>query len=257
LETIAKFLESSPKIPPEVEDVRAFLRDLSKHLKISSQARASSALRNFFDWGLRHHDFSPKLLESVSRPKVPKRLVRTIDEDDVFLLIQFLKTRPQPEQLLFELLYGSGLRISEALNLRPEHFEPQRRELRIRGKRGKWRRVPLTPNALAWLTETFASNDALWPRQINDRSLRRWVDQWSLQVPLSPSSGKLHPHQLRHAIATHLLNRGASLPQIQKFLGHARLSTTEIYTHVSQDEMVKAYDAAFPKIPVEEKGQKS
>jgi site-specific recombinase XerD len=228
--------------------LRAFVRESATRLAPSSQALASSALKNFLGWAEDQSSLVQKgLAHDVSRPRLARKLVRVLEEDDLPLLLKVVHESSSDEQLLFELLYGSGLRISEALTAQCENVEWATGFLKILGKGQKERRVPLTPRALELLTSK-KNQASLWPARTSARALRRWVETWGKKAALSEQTGRLHPHKLRHSIATHLLRRGARLPQIQKLLGHRSLSTTERYTHLKLEDLLRAYDKSFPRL---------
>ena len=230
--------------------LRAYLRELSTTLAPSSQALAASALRVYVQWRLDESDaaYTPHALKEIQRPKVPKKILRVADEEELILLAQALNARPESEQLLFELLYGSGLRISEALWVNRSAVDPEGL-LRVIGKRDKERRVPLTRKAHQLLDKSSATSP--WPAHTSVRTLRRWVEGWNGLFLGSgqPGEDRLYPHKLRHSVATHLLRRGAKLPEIQRLLGHSQLSTTERYTHLDIDDLIRIYDQSFPKGP--------
>lgn len=219
----------------EAESLHTFMRDLSKTLAPASQAQSASALSCFIKWLAEQNLADARLTKHIERPRVSKSLVKVMDEEDLPLLLRTLETRPLHEQLLFELLYGSGLRISEAWTVNLQKLNIQNAELQVTGKGRKTRKVPLTARALEIMSHPPSP---LWGPAKSVRTLRRWVESWGID---------LHPHKLRHSLATHLLRRGAKLPQIQKLLGHSSLSTTERYTHVSIEDLVRVYDQAFPK----------
>lgn len=244
LDVVRRLLGTTGGELPDREALQTYLRDLSQGTAPASQALHVSALRHYFGWRATAGDTAAAALRtSLLRPRVPKKLVRTLDEDDIALLLKTIAARPPAERLLFELLYGSGLRISEALTLKRTDVAPAEGVAYVRGKGEKTRKVPLTPGALK-LFETETFGDPLWGDVRDVRALRRWVETWG-QLTALPVD-RLHPHLLRHSIATHLIRRGAGLAQVQKFLGHTKLSTTERYTHLSIDDLVKAYDTAFP-----------
>ena len=175
--------------------------------------------------------------------------MRIFDEDDLPLLLQHIQNRPAEEQLLFELLYGSGLRFSEAFNLCEKDVDLRQSQISVLGKGMKRRLVPLTPGARKLLHKKRISPDkSLWPESTKEAQLRRWVRNWGVATGFDEKYGGLYPHKLRHSIATHLVRRGAQLPQIQKLLGHSELSTTEKYTHLNIQDLVKVYDDCFPDL---------
>ncbi|MEY2458724.1 MAG: integrase/recombinase XerC, partial [Acidimicrobiaceae bacterium] len=173
-----------------------------------------------------------------------------VDDDPAYL-------RGRDDAVL-ELLYGSGLRVSEVCSLKVGDVDPRRKWLSVWGKGAKERRVPLSAPAAAavreWLAHgrndaidaspaTAAATDALFVnrrgRPLTPRDVRRILDHRS-PVPT-------HPHALRHTFATHLLDGGADLRAVQELLGHADLATTQIYTHVSRERLRRVFDATHPR----------
>ncbi len=226
------------------ETLRGHLRESSRSLHASSQAQKVSALRNFLDFLKRRGHISEDLRRHLERPRVPKGLTRVATEDVLRDIRERLAERSPREQLLFELLYGSGLRISEVQSLKWKQGREAQGSLEILGKGRKRRVAPLSPLAQklwAELKVSHASHPGPFPENV--RTLRRWVAAWALLIP--ENDLLLHPHLLRHSLATHLLQRGGRLPQIQRLLGHSRLSTTERYTHLDLDDLIRAYERSF------------
>jgi integrase/recombinase XerC len=230
------------------ELLRDHVRECSQTLGASSQAQKASALRAFLNFLHRRGVLETDLSRHLERPKVPKKLTKVLSEDLLLDLRQALERHPPHERLLFELLYGSGLRISEAKELSWKDHRPSLEALEILGKGKKRRVAPLTPQAAELLVRLKARKPArsTGPFPQNVRTLRRWVSSWALLLP--EASLELHPHLLRHSLATHLLQRGAKLPQIQRILGHRRLSTTERYTHLDLNDLIRAYEGSFASL---------
>lgn len=190
----------------------------------------------------------PKTLPDVPNTEVTNALVDGVSRDDIE------SPFPTRDRLLFELLYGCGLRISEAVGLNLEDFDRGERWLRVRGKGRKERQVPYGSKAAAvldaWLTlrESAREPRALFlnrfGKRLTDRGARNIVKFYATYVAHDSS---IHPHTLRHAFATDLLSHGADLRAIQELLGHARLSTTQKYTQVSLTDLMRVYDSAHPK----------
>jgi integrase/recombinase XerC len=161
---------------------------------------------------------------------------------------------PERDLLIFELLYGCGLRISELVGLNLEDFDRTEQWIRVRGKGRKERQVPYGGKAAAALVAYEAKRQAQigehgllvnkFGKRLSDRGARDIVKLYARV--LAGDSG-LHPHSLRHAFATHLLSDGADLRAIQELLGHARLATTQKYTQVSLTDLMRVYDDAHPK----------
>lgn len=241
---------NSPTVPNVTEDIlRTYIQSLSKRLAPASQALHVGALRSFFKWCF-HKKITPSNFQMVLvRPKIPKRLQKVVEEEDLHLLVKTIEQRPLHEQILFHLLYGMGLRISEAYNLKFQDILWAQNSARIVGKGKKERLIPLSPAAHSLLHTLATQNpEALgpWPKQLSVGKMQQWTQKWGLESLLNPETGHLHPHKLRHSLATHLLRRGAKLPEIQKLLGHSRLSTTEKYTHLNFDDLARVYDMALP-----------
>ena len=204
-----------------------------------------AALKNFFSWAKNKKLCDSTFPNVLISPKTPKKSLRIFNEDDLVLLVKVVAGKSLEQQLLFELLYGSGLRISEALQVKKSHL--LNKGLKVRGKGDKVRLLPLTIKAQKLLRELDAENLGPWGQFTSLRKFREWTYSWGEESGLEEHYGKLNPHKLRHSIATHLLRRGAKLPQIQKLLGHRNLATTERYTHLSTSDLVRIYDQSLPK----------
>jgi integrase/recombinase XerC len=189
----------------------------------------------------------PKTLPQVPNAEVTNALVDGSSREELG------QPHPARDRLLLELLYGSGLRISEAVELNLDDFDRTERWMRIRGKGKKERQVPYGAKSAAALDAYLevrgaADEGALFlnhrGKRLTDRGARNVIRFYASFVA---GDSSIHPHTLRHAFATHLLSDGADLRAIQELLGHARLSTTQKYTQVSLADLVKVYDKAHPK----------
>jgi integrase/recombinase XerC len=190
----------------------------------------------------------PKMLPDVPNTEVTNALVDGTSREDL--------ERPFParDRLLLEFLYGCGLRVSEAVGLNLEDFDRSQRWVRVRGKGRKERQVPYGSKAAAALDAYLGARqsetgpDAIFLNyrgtRLTDRGARNIVKFYATHVA---GDSSIHPHTLRHAFATDLLSHGADLRAIQELLGHARLSTTQKYTHVSLTDLMRVYDNAHPK----------
>ena len=225
-------------------------------------ARLASSLRGFFRWAetAGHLDREPEL--RVREKARKRRLPRAVPEERLESVLDRLQHEDVPlrDRALLELLYGSGLRVAEAHELKAADVDPYEGRVQVLGKGGKRRFVPLTKPCLealeAYAAErgeglgTSAAKDA-WMfvnpargTRLSVRTLRRIVNRW---LPSTGERGGASPHALRHSFATHLLDGGADLRAVQEMLGHSRLSTTAIYTHVTQRRLRSAYDQAHPR----------
>ncbi|HIJ97007.1 MAG TPA: tyrosine recombinase XerC [Desulfuromonadales bacterium] len=237
--------------------LRRFLAGLSKGTKKSSIGRKLAAIRSFFRFLQRRGIIEKNPAELIATPKKEKLLPFHLDIDQVTTLVE----APQADQkyelrdrAILELLYSSGLRVSELTGLDIGELDLATGMVRVTGKGGKQRIVPVGSRALeavqAYLESrsSDARKGALFlntrGERINRRSVTRIVD---LHVARIAAFKRISPHTLRHTFATHMLEGGADLRVIQELLGHASLSTTQKYTHVSIDRLMDVYDKAHPK----------
>ncbi|HCE66101.1 MAG: tyrosine recombinase XerC [Geobacteraceae bacterium GWC2_55_20] len=237
--------------------LRRYLAGLSKTTKKSSIGRKLAAIRSFFRFLLRRGMITKNPAELIATPKKEQRLPFHLDIDQATSLME-APDEEQPharrDRAILELLYSSGLRVSELTGLNIGEIDLTSGMVRVMGKGGKERIVPVGSRALealqAYLEErSDAQNRAALflntrGQRINRRSVARIVDAHVLRIA---AFKRISPHTLRHTFATHMLEGGADLRAIQELLGHASLSTTQKYTHVSIDRLMEVYDKAHPK----------
>lgn len=246
-----------------VREYMGKLYDLKK--KKSSIHRKVASLRTFFRFLCREGVMEMNPAKLVATPRVERTLPNHLTIEQ---MVRFIET-PDIETLLgkrdramLELLYASGLRVSELVGLNITDIDFTNQTVRVKGKGRKERIVPFGQHALRALQEYLtvrgellieADEDKRDPAalffnyqgtRINPRSVGRMVDKY---VKMCADMHHISPHSLRHSFATHLLDAGADLRAIQEMLGHARLSTTQKYTHVSTDKLMEVYDKAHPK----------
>jgi integrase/recombinase XerC len=244
--------------------IRGFLSHLYESgLSKTSVARALAAVRSLYRWLAREGVVEQNPAALVSTPKLPKKLPRvpTIEEMNSVFSGNMPETSsfPERDQLMLELLYGCGIRNSELTGINVEDVRLANEAILIRGKGKKERYVPFgesARNALAIylsvrqksLAETRKVTPALLVNQrggrLTTRSVGRIVKRIAVAKGLSPD---VHPHTLRHAFGTHMLEEGADLRAIQELLGHERLSTTQRYTQLSMKHVLAVYDATHPR----------
>ena len=241
--------------------LRDYLTYLTKQgIVKASIARKLSAIRSFYRYLVREKIISANPIEMVSSPKLDKRLPSflTLDEVERLLNAPDLSTpQGQRDRALLELLYASGLRVSELVNLNLNQIDLDTNEIRVWGK-GSKERVALmgepAAEALRYYLEQGRPKllgekrgNALFLNRYGQRLPERRVQRILEQYAKKSGIGKrVHPHILRHTFATHLLDGGADLRVVQELLGHARLSSTQIYTHVTKGQARKVYLAAHP-----------
>ena len=237
--------------------LRRYLAGLSKTTKKSSIGRKLAAIRSFFRFLLRRGMITKNPAELIATPKKEQRLPFHLDIDQATSLME-APDEEQPharrDRAILELLYSSGLRVSELTGLNIGEIDLTSGMVRVMGKGGKERIVPVGSRALealqAYLEErSDAQNRAALflntrGQRINRRSVARIVDAHVLRIA---AFKRISPHTLRHTFATHMLEGGADLRAIQELLGHASLSTTQKYPHVSIDRLMEVYDKAHPK----------
>lgn len=244
--------------------VRAYLAQLhSRRLARVSTQRALAAVRTYFRFLAREGAVDSNPAKVVATPRGPKKLPEMVTAPQLAELLESLPSTPagRRDRAALELLYGAGLRAGELVGLDLDDVDLARRLARVRGKGRKERLVPFgreaekalrsyLPDRAAWRAQadTVASGEPLFVNQrggrLSDRSLRRILDAAVRQTALVHH---LHPHTLRHAFATHLLEAGMDLRAIQELLGHASLSTTQRYTHLDLAHLMETYSKAHPR----------
>jgi integrase/recombinase XerC len=238
--------------------VRAFVAQLHRSgLDGRSIARALSALRSFYRFLLREGLVTRNPALGVRAPKSARRLPKALSADATARLLAIndrdaLATR---DRAMFELFYSSGLRLAELAALDVDALDRHDGLVRVLGKGRKEREVPvgrLAQEALAlWLrerTQLAPGESALFVtragRRLSPRSIEARLKYWSLRQGLGQA---VHPHMLRHSFASHLLESSGDLRAVQELLGHANISTTQVYTHLDFQHLAKVYDSAHPR----------
>ena len=237
--------------------LRHFLADLLKRNQRSSIARKLSSLRMFFRFLVRESLLESSPAEELSTPKLNRYLPRTLSVDEAHVLMENSRSTgvlSLRDQAIFELLYSSGLRVSELTGLNIGSLDLSQKLVRVLGKGRKERIVPVGSKAVAALQAYLAERSAAVndePLFLNARGGRLTARsvQRNLKTRLIKTGvlKNISPHDLRHSFATHLLDGGADLRAIQELLGHASLSTTQKYTQVSVDHLMSVYDQAHPR----------
>jgi integrase/recombinase XerC len=282
LEAFAAFVEERMGRAPRPADldipmVRGYLASLFGRNEASSISRRLSSVRSFGAFLVHRGVRKDNPAELVAMPKRAKTLPRFLAVDDAFNLMQAPDGKTPAgarDRAMLEILYGGGLRVSELCHLDLQDLEPGESTVRVRrGKGDKDRIVPLGGPAMKAVETYLMDRPRLrHPRtglqdghalflnrrggRITARSVARTVDQSCLKAG---TRARVSPHALRHSCATHMLDGGADLRTIQEILGHASLQTTQRYTHVSIDHLMKVYDASHPRArgaPCEQTEQK-
>lgn len=241
-------------------DIRAYLTKLDQDkCKSSTIARKLTTIKNFHKYLLKEHIVDIDEAETIERPKLVKYLPNTlsVEEVDILLDIKLDTIFDYRNKAMLELLYGTGLRVSELVNLTIHSIDLENCIIRLIGKGSKERIIPLGDYTIYYLKEYLKVRNDFFKNNKNDylflnnhgncitrqgffKILKNLLEEKSLNPNISP-------HTLRHSFATHLLSGGADLRSIQVLLGHSDISTTKIYTHISNEKVQKEYHEFHPR----------
>jgi len=262
-------IEKRADVPVDEIDrltIREWMASLHSDHKKTSVARKLASLRTFFQFLIREGKLESNPAKQVATPKIERKLPNHLTIEDA---VRFIETPDistdlgRRDRAIVEFLYATGIRVGELVGINLADIDLREKVVRVTGKRKKERMVPFGEPArqavLLYLEETrgtFLNNCPITQRdpqalflnyqgtRITTRSVGRLIDKYIKQCA---DIHDISPHSLRHTFATHLLDQGADLRDIQELLGHARLSTTQIYTQVSMEKMIEVYDKAHPK----------
>ncbi|QNH62812.1 tyrosine-type recombinase/integrase [Hymenobacter sediminicola] len=226
--------------------------------------RKIACLRSYFKFLLTTGVISRNPMLRIKAPKMAKKLPDFVPEDSLNGLLNSFEFPDTfagiRDQLVLELLYGTGIRLSELIGIRPDDVSLPGRTVRVTGKGNKQRIVPLNPTLVVVLTNYIAFRKREFGPEGNaqpallvtdkgeplyEKLVYRTVKHYLSQI--TTASSQQHPHVLRHSFATHLLNKGADLNAIKELLGHANLAATQVYTHLSIDKLKSVFEQAHPK----------
>ncbi len=247
------------------DDIRSYLGSIVSMREKSSVSRKLSTLRTFFKFLVKKGYIDSNPASLVSYPKAKRKLTQYLTVDDVFCLLAMPEretTLGSRDAAILEILYSSGIRVSELVGLDVTDIRWEESLLKVEGKGKKERIVPIGGPALSSLKSYLEmrtpegygisvdsmDNQALFlnsrGKRLTARSINRIIKKYILLGSLSLD---VSPHSLRHAFATHLLEMGADLRDIQELLGHESISTTQRYTHITIDRLMEVYDRAHPR----------
>lgn len=248
---------------------------LKKYLALSKKAgdKANTitlklvVVRGFLDWFVEKGILNVNPANMIKSPKREKRLPKDINVDDMQQLLNVNVNTPKEirDRAIYELIYSAGLRLSELLNLRFEDIDSQEKRMRVIGKGNKERIIPFGEMANTWLKKWLVIRNE-WTgvlpkgediifigttgKPINPRTIQKRLENWAKAQHLTTH---IHPHRLRHSFATHMLESSQDLRAVQELLGHANLSTTEVYTHLNFTHLAKVYDETHPRAKINKK----
>lgn len=265
LRSLAEWLahHHSDLLQAQVSDLQSFLAErVDGGYKATSSARLLSAMRRLFQYFYREKMRSDDPTTLLSSPKLPQRLPKDLTEEQVDTLLQTPSVENPIElrdKAMLEVLYATGLRVSELVGLTQADVSLRQGVVRVIGKGNKERLVPLGEEAVYWIEYYLEYGrpwllngqtiDVLFPSNRAQQMTRQtfWHRIKHYAVLAGIDSSRLSPHVLRHAFATHLLNHGADLRVVQMLLGHSDLSTTQIYTHVATERLKQLHKQHHPR----------
>ncbi|HZW24733.1 MAG TPA: tyrosine recombinase XerC [Gallionella sp.] len=261
LRRLFELAADTPLANLKIHHIRRFIAQLhGKGLGGRTLARMLSAWRGFYTYLMRDHGLADNPCVGLRAPKSPKTLPQALSPDEAARLVDIPADTPDElrDKAMFELFYSSGLRLAELVNLDCEAMRADiaAGEVRVTGKGSKTRIVPLGSHAIKALQAWLAVRDRLAKpdeaalfvgargSRITPRVVQLRMKQWGIRQGLNSN---VHPHLLRHSFATHVLQSSGDLRAVQEMLGHASISTTQVYTHLDFQYLSKIYDAAHPR----------
>ena len=260
LTKFSKFLEASGinQLESIKEEIcSAWIADLfQKNVSARSIQRHISSTKGFFNYLKKISLVTDSPFELINSPKSPNHLPNILSPEEVSQLLNFKPKNAQEKRdlAIIELIYSSGLRVSEAVNSNINDFEDNKNFLRVLGKGSKTRLVPVGRYAQTaindWIIERdklLSKDDALFINLRGSRITTRSVQERIKNIALMQGLPPVNPHMLRHSFATHLLESSGDLRSIQELLGHSSLSTTQIYTRLDYQHLIKVYENSHPR----------
>ena len=260
LTKFSKFLEalSINDLEGITEEIcSAWIADLfQKNVSARSIQRHISSAKGFFNYLKKISLVTDSPFELINSPKSPNHLPNILSPEEVSQLLNFKPKNAQEKRdlAIIELIYSSGLRVSEAVNSNINDFEDNKNFLRVLGKGSKTRLVPVGRYAQTaindWIIERdklLSKDDALFINLRGSRITTRSVQERIKNIALMQGLPPVNPHMLRHSFATHLLESSGDLRSIQELLGHSSLSTTQIYTRLDYQHLIKVYENSHPR----------
>ena len=242
----------------DTEDLEKYLKYI-KNLESTTVAHKITSIKSYFNYNIKREIVSVNPADKVSRPKLTKHLPEYLTEEEVGKLLDVEVKSPYDyrNKTILELLYSSGIRISELVNIKTPNYDSEECLIRIMGKGSKERIVPLGDYAINIMNDYMNNyrplinkkhTDYVFVNNRGDKISRQFIFKVIKKEALKKGIKKdISPHTLRHTFATHLLKNGADLRIIQELLGHENISTTQIYTHVTNNKLKSDYETYFPK----------
>ena len=254
LKSLSEFLKEEPIEKIDYISLRRYLAHIKEqNLSKVSIARKIASIRSFFKFLFREGIIKNNPASSLSTPKRDKHLPKFLDEKEIVILLESPDLESEAglrDRAILETLYSTGIRVSELVGLNVEHIDQIGGVIKVYGKGKKERIVPIGGRALQAIRDYLKKRDAKAlffnknGGRLTDRSIRRIINKYITKASIQQ---KISPHPLRHSFATHMLDHGADLRSVQELLGHANLSTTQIYTHITTERLKSAYQKSHPR----------
>ncbi|MCU5772195.1 tyrosine recombinase XerC [Erwiniaceae bacterium BAC15a-03b] len=258
LVTLADEMKISDWAKLDAAQVRSLAaRSRRAGLQPASLALRLSALRSFLDWLVGQGQLKANPAKGIATPRAPRHLPKNIDVDEMNQLLEIDLNDPLAvrDRAMLEIMYGAGLRLAELVGIDCRHLDLASGEVWVTGKGSKERRLPIGATAVSWVEQWMALRDFFAPdddalflssqgKRISMRNVQKRFAEWGVKQGVN---SHIHPHKLRHSFATHMLESSGDLRAVQELLGHANLSTTQIYTHLDFQHLASVYDAAHPR----------
>ena len=259
IEALIELADATPLEQLRIHQIRRFIAQLhARGLDGRTLARMLSAWRGFFRYLARDHAFSTNPCAGLRAPKAKKTLPHALSPDQAARLMEIDgdEAFALRDKAMLELFYSSGLRLAELIGLNCQDMDLREAIVRVTGKGSKTRIVPVGSHAIAAITAWLKAREKLAREEshalfinaagvrLSPRTVQYRLKQWALKLGLPTN---VHPHMLRHSFASHVLQSSGDLRAVQEMLGHASISTTQIYTHLDFQYLAKVYDAAHPR----------
>ena len=244
-------------------DILDYLSEMKKVFKAESSARHLSAIKSFYKYLSIEKDFKNSPVSDIETPKLARKLPDVLSEKEITALIESGETVSAEgirNRAILELMYATGLRISELAGIKLQNYDPNAQYIRTLGKGSKERVVPIGKTASNWIDkyleeirgklveESGSTDDGIFLNKRGKRFSRAWI--WKIikkRVEAAGLRNTVTPHTIRHSFATHLLSHGADLRAVQEMLGHSSVATTQIYTHVDRSRLKEVHKKYHPR----------
>lgn len=257
LKQFMNFFNGKDILSLKKKDIEDFILKVNKSAKTKSHYL--TVINSFYNYLCEENIIEHNPCDNIKQPKISKKLPEYLTTEEVSKLLNIKTNTPleMRNKAMLELLYASGMRISELLDLKMSNIDYQKEYVRVMGKGSKERIIPLTKITFKYLNEYIKSgrpyilktkmSDYIFVNNYGERMSRQGFFKILRQICQKQGINKeISPHTIRHSFATHLLNNGADLRVIQELLGHSDISTTEIYTHISKEKIKEDYNECHP-----------